>query len=752
MKATSIKQIKFNRGQVSDLLSERLDMGLQNACGTVYNNIYINRYGQIQSSPSLLLCADSFIPNGGSVLCMFDTGTDKVFMITLEVGGVINVYGPLSKSNPYQKISYTNVFATHTLTSEFNLATKAYQFGYNVVFFGDNCKPWLLNLVPNNTEWTSGTLTVKENFFNNVFDHVYIRGMNTDAPTGFTVPTSGNYKILNQTQVTSGKLVSVQRNGAGSAFTQDLVGQVILSKANGGALQVRKVVDGDNLTATVLSPLIALTSSATDILIPWHSSIQDGKIVYAENSAEWIFGYEHPFGENVLGATRSYPDSVMYVNQRLLFGGNDYCGNIICASRIGVIDDFDPETATDSDAFTVQIASKDFCRIVDFVVSNDELRIACTNGEYAIPLAYLSPSGVLNGFSLRSEVGTAANTSICDCGGLTAYVSNDRNAIYGTQFNLLKDRFQPISLSSQTSNIINNCVGLVYLTNRPNSEGNCLVGLNADGTMFVAGIDLNAGLIGLSKMTNYPNQVLSQSPALRINVSRMFAVGAALWVEYYMVAGSGSNFVARFAFNEIFEFPSWYNAVANGVVIPSFIYELVFAYPQEARTYRALYYDSTNRNYVFVAPTGANNNNDGTYTLTFDDSITQSNIVCVGFIKQSDWRSVEIGIGMATREINKQIIKLEGVIEPTQITGAGEFRGLTLTPEQSKNFITLTRSKDVETMDVDNLANTSYTENSDMVWRRAFDNPDRELHWGVSMVAPFLIKSLTAVVQYDEVS
>ncbi len=106
---------------------------------------------------------------------------------------------------------------------------------------------------------------------------------------------------------------------------------------------------------------------------------------------------------------------------------------------------------------------------------------------------------------------------------------------------------------------------------------------------------------------------------------------------------------------------------------------------------------------------------------------------------------------MATRELNKRIVKLEGVIEPTQVTGKGSFKGTVLTYEQAKKFITLTRSKDVQTMDIDNLSSTSYTENVDLVWRRAFDNPDRELHYGVSFVAPFLVKSLTATVEYDEV-
>ena len=341
------------------------------------------------------------------------------------------------------------------------------------------------------------------------------------------------------------------------------------------------------------------------------------------------------------------------------------------------------------------------------------MRIACTNGEYALPLSSLTPSGVLKGFDMRSEVGMAKRTAICDCGGLTAYVSNDGSSIYGTQFNLLKDRYQPISLSSQTSDMINNCKELVYLTNRPNSEGNCLVGLNGDGTMFVSNIDLNSGLVGMAKMTNYPNHFLNPGQLYWVRPDRLHVVGSALWVEFYRRRASGSAFLARFTFGEIFDFPAWYNNTSQSVKIPSYMYMLIFEFPERARTYRALYYDSETSSYKFITPTGATDNGDGTHTLTFDDTITQSNIVCAGFVRQADWRSVEIGVGMATREINKQIIKLEGVIEPTQITAKGNFAGLVLTPNEAKNFITLTNSKEVQTMDVDNLSNTSYTENTD---------------------------------------
>lgn len=763
MKATSIKQIKFNRGQVSDLLSERVDMGLQNACGTVYDNIYINRYGQLQNAPTPILCHRTHISS--SITCMFDSGEDYVYPVRLTVDQennqvIVNVYKYLLKSDPYHMTDFSNPIATATASGIVSADYKAYQFGYNIVFYGNNRKPWLINILPQNGAWGNNiTVNAKPNYFDGAFDNIYVRGLSQDAPSGFTVPTSGSYEIEGK-QITTKLIATVKKGTAnGSNFTSDLVGQMLVAPANGGVLQVRSVAaDGLSLTGYILSPFVALKTTDTGIHIPWES----------ENQTEWVFGYEQAYGDTASPySTPSYPDSVIYVNQRLLFGGNDYHGSLISASRIGIINDFDPETGTESDAFTTSIASKDFCRIVDFVVSNNELRIACTNGEYAMSLANLTPTGSLNGFDLRSEVGVAKGSPICDCGGLTAYVSNDRNSVYGTQFSLLRDRYQPISLTSQTDNIVNTCLDLKYLKNRPNNEGNCLVGRNNGGSLFVGGLDINAGLIGLSKILKFGHSevtILGHD----IHLTKLFAVGSSLWAmvstDYQsQPIGRTGFFLVRFTFGEIFAFPFWYNYYAPGQIIPGDAYHPndivipVWFYNVINRNFpdlvfRVLYYDGTAKEYTFIEPESYTANDDGTYSINLPTGHNKENIVCAGFVRQADWRSVEIGVGMATREINKRIIKLEGVIEPTQITGWGKYAGLTLTPEQAKNFIKLTRSKEVETMDVDNLSNTSYTENADVVWRRAFDNPNRELHYGVSMVAPFLIKSLTATISYDEVA
>lgn len=762
MKATTVKQIKFNRGQVTDLLSERVDMGLQNACGTVYDNMYINRYGQLQNAPVPVNCYNNHISSSlrAYVLCMFDTGTDLVYPILYEPEDrKIQVLPGLSKTDAYRVPTNNTPVAEYTLVDTSlasyypNDSNKVLQFGYNVLIYGIYTKPLLLNLVPG-TDWTNPTLTVKEHYFDNAFDNIFVRGINTEPPAGFTPPTSGYYTIPNQTTITSKKTVTLQ----GSDFVPELVGQVLMCDANGGSLQIKEYIDANNLVAYVLSPLISLSATDTAINIP-----------FATGESKWVFGYERAYGDTAgPNSTPSYPDSAIYVNQRLVFGGNDYHGSLISASRIGIINDFDPESATESDAFTTAIASKDFCRIVNFTVSNNELRIACTNGEYAMPLENLTPTGSLGGFDLRSEIGIKTGTAICDCGGLTTYISNDGNSVYGTQFSLLRDRYQPISLTSQTDNIVNNCRQLVYLTNRKNNEGNCLVGLNEDTSMFIGSIDLNAGLIGLTKINKLDEKY---NTANGLKVEKLYAVGDCLYASvstrFGSPYGNTNRLLVRFVLGEMFALPVWYNYWEPGSVIPGTAFhpnDIVIPANIRERVvdtdsnFRALYFNSAENKYELIKTTGTEYNADDTYSLLFDDSIDKSNIVVAGFVRQSDWRSVEIGVGIATRELNKRIIKLEGVIEPRPVTGAGNvliyhhrFAGLTLTYEQAKDLIMLTRSKDVEAMDIDNLSNTSYTENEDLVWRRAFDNPDRELHYGLSMVAPFLVKSLTATIEYDEV-
>lgn len=897
MKATSIKQIKFNRGQVSDLLSERVDMGLQNACGTVYDNTYINRYGQLEPAPMIKLASNGVAATTTKILMLFNTGTDLVLPIGVDytstninyygwqttnsinvkvmfrrfssgspykeftktcprepsrdytqngvtyyawawgqtydfqwggdnggvclkinyaftttpnpsvnsdiildwtyVGGTrprshsesitsiqgrsviltksatpqaadevfdtnlnyegqlyqvsdgtiiykgyvyyrypdidtsqgssarLCVYAPLSKSDNALQTDLTTPIASVALTGD--IGTKTYQFGYNVVVFDQNTKPFLFNLVPGTNGWYNPTLTLRENHFNDSFTHIYTRGIDVAAPNDFTPPVTGSYRINNQTAITSSALVTISRNGAGSGFTQSLIGQVILCHANSGAVQVRSVESADSLTAYVLSPLTAESAGQTYIDIP-----------FSEAKSEWIFGYERAFSD-----TQGYPDSVIYVNQRLVFGGNDRHGGIISASRIGVINDFDPESATESDSFTTAISAKDFCRVVDFVVSNNELRIACTNGEYAIPLAYLTPSGSLNGFDLRSEVGIAKSTPICDCGGLTAYVSNDGDSICGTQFSLLRDRYQPVSLTSQTSGVVQDCKQLVYLINRQNNEGNLLVGLNEDGSMFGLSMDTNAGLVAAFRMTGYDMNV---PDTVALKLTKLFSCEYGLWglmqITQFNDVANYKTYLVRFARNEFFCFPT-------GLTLPTDIAQFI---NQEGFMFRGLIL--TENGWNIKEPQEITDNGDGTSTVTFGET-EDDGLVVAGFARQSDWRSVEISVGMATREINKNIIKLGAVVKAQEFWNYEHTATYSLPLDTFKTCFNLVRGQRVLPIQEQFTPDAPvdlYGEDESMVWRRAFDNPSRDKIYGFTSIAPFLIKSITATIQYDEVS
>lgn len=744
MQHTALKQIKYNRGQVTDKLSERSDMGLQNACGVVYNNVYINRYGQLQNAPTIRMCSQ----DSGFVWFMFDTGVDYVIPIGIYQN-TLRVWDKLSKSNPLTTIDLGTPYITKTLSNTYTKENvKILQFGSNVLFYGQKTKPFLISITPVTQDWIGYTVNVNENYFDGAFDNLFVRGINIATPSDFTVPTSSYYFVDDDSGVTTKKIITIKRNGAGGSFTQSLVGQVINCPQLSGAVQVREVVDSDTLKAYVLSPLIAANDNSTQININW-----------GNGQSEWLFGYEQAY-DKTGGGDINYPDSATYVNQRLVFGGNDEWGNLVAASRIGVINDFDPSDATESDSFSASIATPQNCRIVDFVQSNDELRIATTYGEYAVSLSAFTPTGIIQqGFQLRSQVGAKKDTPICDCGGLTAYVSNDGQSIHITQFSLLQNKYAPISLTSQTENIVNKCVQLVYLRNRANDEGNCLVGLNSDGTMFIVNVDTNAGLNAVTAM-----DVTSFSKSAKI--TNIYARGNALWGTLQITTGipypySSHSYLVRFELNNMFNVPfgidnSAISPYYNTMTIPADIANLINFSDSGEHLFRALY----NNNGVFelIKPTGTTQPTDVTKkTIVFDPSIDKSKIISAGFLHQSDWRSVELSLGIATREMNKRIVKLSGVVEPISFHGEGQNINETYKiPEKDiYKFFNLVVGQDAPKLtdeQIDNPVKTIFSEGEDMSWRRGFDNPSRELHYGITMIAPFLIKSTTAVLEYDDVA
>ncbi|MFQ6704518.1 MAG: hypothetical protein ACLRFP_05560, partial [Alphaproteobacteria bacterium] len=208
MQHTALKQIKYNRGQVTDKLSERSDMGLQNACGTVYDNIYINRYGQLQNAP----CLEMATTNGGSYMSIVALWYDEVasvenrkvyYPIGFKRGlnptkAALNIYSPIvtSREQPVtpvlniptgeediKEIAYKTDLSKPIATYEVDKGGKIYQFGSNFVVFGQQLKPWLFNII-------SGG----RNFFISTTTNLYawrtkITGSSATAYTG------GNYRV-----------------------------------------------------------------------------------------------------------------------------------------------------------------------------------------------------------------------------------------------------------------------------------------------------------------------------------------------------------------------------------------------------------------------------------------------------------------------------------------------------------------------------------------------------------------------------
>lgn len=748
MKATSIKQLKFNRGQVSDKLSERSDMGLQGVAGTVYDNVAINKYGSLEPAPTMIL--NSYHTSGIiNIVGMFDTGTDWVIPIGAS-GNFIRIYKPIKKSDPYYMIDFNAPWYSETMTNSNSYddricKTKFYQFGYNCIIYGQRYAPVLISItspVGDASGWETPIVTIKQNYWDDAFSTTWIRGLDTGNPSDFTttdayyrlIPAS-NYSWTNRGQVT------ISRESHGDNFVNTLVGQVINCPIQSMMFRVDEIVDANTLKATPLTamnpptPYYDANTGTTDIIQSYIKGF-------------WEFGYVNPFGQPLSQyySAKYYPDSVAYIAQRLVFGGNDAHGNILMVSQVGVLNNF-TSNELETSGFVATVSTHDVCRIVALTRFGTELYIGTTNGIYSISETELTPSAIITGgFSRRSRIGVNTNTQLVDISGLLAFVSNDKTSIQYVRYNVISDANTPMSLTSQTSDIFTNIKQFVFCEDRRNDESDAIVALNENGELAIAYTSTNSGLVGWTKLNT-----VWQGGNNNLYIDKLFNIGSLVWAQV-RESDLGECYLVRVCRDEYLQFPVWnnYYSFADGFIIPA-------AFRYFIDSFVGVYMDDE-KGPTFIKPTGTEQitstdpdiSSSDFRRLVFDNEIDTSKIAVCGFLNIMEWRSVAFSVGVATVELNKRIVKCSGVIEPLAITNYGTYAGIKLDEKYIPNFITLVNTKN--RINEITYENCTYVENGSIIWRRAFDNPDRELYFGFTASMPFLIKSITASVAYDEVA
>lgn len=305
---------------------------------------------------------------------------------------------------------------------------------------------------------------------------LFLTGDETGSEIGFLLqafrledipkyPFNGETKTKPATTLTPDALEGNIQLTAGSAvFSSGSIGQYIdTGKAGGGRARIVEYIDTTHVRAITIIPFY--TTSAV-----------------ASGSWDYITGYE-----DVWSATRGYPISCLFYQQRLGFGGAKSRPASIFGSRVGDYNNFLNVGNYDNDAINETISSNQSIEIFN-LYGNRGIQVFTADSEWIIPDGSLTPdtlqitkntsNGILKGIE---PVDISGTTLFIEKNGksLLSFVYQDGQASYVT------------SQLSMLCDLIESPIDMDVEYNSTKNKANYLYIVLADGTMVVACILLD---------------------------------------------------------------------------------------------------------------------------------------------------------------------------------------------------------------------------------------------------------------------
>ncbi len=214
--------------------------------------------------------------------------------------------------------------------------------------------------------------------------------------------------------------------------------------------------------------------------------------------------------EAAFGATRGWPCSITFHQDRLVFGGSRSYPSGIWMSHVGKHNDFSAGTGLDDEAIFVTLVSGRRQQICT-VVSSDNLQILTSVGEWAISNKPLTPSSI--DIKQHTSVGSVASRYLPPqkIEGQTVFVSENMRDIRELSLDDLGENYNANDLCALSKHLMKTPVDIAY-----NQLSRKLFVVMADGTMAV--LNHNAAL-GISGWGKYTTSGLFKSVAVVDNVT-----------------------------------------------------------------------------------------------------------------------------------------------------------------------------------------------------------------------------------------
>ena len=261
-----------------------------------------------------------------------------------------------------------------------------------------------------------------------------------------------------------------------SFFTTNSVGQII--DGGGGRFRITEYSSGTKVFGYTIIPFYT-----TD----------------AFTNFKYISGYE-PIWSN----TRGWPNSCLFYQERLWFGGSLQKPLNICGSRLGQYHDFNNVGNYDNDSINVDLSCKQNNEIVN-LYGNRGLQIFSGGAEFVANENNLTPNNIF--ITQTSSVGSKGTVEPKDIAGVTLFV--DRKGLNCNTFlyNYEQATFNASALTLLNNQVIKNPTRMVIDFNSNFEDGNFVYLVNSDGTVAVGNVLLEQNINAFTRFETKNGEV-----------------------------------------------------------------------------------------------------------------------------------------------------------------------------------------------------------------------------------------------------
>ena len=296
---------------------------------------------------------------------------------------------------------------------------------------------------------TNNGFVVKEFAFNNIPYHAFGGETKTEFTTKITP---------------SGLEGAIKITASADLFDSSWVGQKI--DGNGGVVRITEYV-----SKTVVNGVTIIPFYTTDGIDKWSR----------------LSGYE-----KVWSASRGYPRTCLFAQQRLWFGGSRDLPAHLWASRLNDYNNFKNAGNYDNDAIDVTLLTNN---AILNLVEQRGIHVFTSGEEWTASEASLTPDG----FSIVKNTANGSKTlTPVIIGGVIMFVEKTGKSLLGYVYNYEQASFVADNLSI-FSKLVNAPVAMAVETNSNVDRGDFLFVVLEDGTMLNACVALNENIFSISR-------------------------------------------------------------------------------------------------------------------------------------------------------------------------------------------------------------------------------------------------------------